>query len=77
MADGRLSVVFSYSEAIHDRRTIAALGDRYMDALRGLVDAARSAPAASDGSDLFPAARISDRDLRTVLAQMGDAGAEP
>jgi non-ribosomal peptide synthase protein (TIGR01720 family) len=70
VADGRLHVGFTYSEQVHDARTIEARLARCVEALRRIAGAARAPGAVLTPSDV-PAARLGQRDLDRLVARLG------
>ncbi|MFT3764372.1 MAG: condensation domain-containing protein [Minicystis sp.] len=58
ISDGRLDVAWSYSESVYRRRTVEALAEAYMDALRALIahclspEAGGATPSDFDKADL-------------------------
>jgi amino acid adenylation domain-containing protein/non-ribosomal peptide synthase protein (TIGR01720 family) len=74
VADGRLSLVWSYSDDIHDEATISALAHRYIEVLGELIDhCCRSGPEADDGytpSD-FPLAGLDHTALDLIAQHFG------
>ncbi|AGC44899.1 non-ribosomal peptide synthetase [Myxococcus stipitatus DSM 14675] len=65
--EGRLTLVWTYSEAAHQARTIQSLAERCMHALRQLIDARGSADARRFTPTDFPLARLSQSVLDQVL----------
>src|SRR4029078_11445070 len=47
---GRLSISFAYSEKIHQAETIAALGERFTQSLRRLVEHCRDSKAGREAT---------------------------
>jgi non-ribosomal peptide synthase protein (TIGR01720 family) len=70
VAAGRLRLVWSYSESLHDRETIQALAEGFLVNLRSLIAHSRSERAPVFTPSDFPEARISQRDLDTLLARV-------
>jgi amino acid adenylation domain-containing protein/non-ribosomal peptide synthase protein (TIGR01720 family) len=69
---GRLETHFTFSATHDDPTTIAALADRYAEALRALLRAAQdAAPAALAPSD-FPLARLTATSLDALSARYND-----
>lgn len=69
VADGCLTLTWTFCEAIHDRATIAALAARYEDRLRLLVEHSRSAGPQYTPSD-FPAAGLDQKSLDALVAKL-------
>jgi amino acid adenylation domain-containing protein/non-ribosomal peptide synthase protein (TIGR01720 family) len=71
MVDGRLRLTFTYDERLHDRRTLQALADRFLSSLRALIAHGRSGQAGGFTPSDFPEARFSQKELDTLMAQIG------
>jgi amino acid adenylation domain-containing protein/non-ribosomal peptide synthase protein (TIGR01720 family) len=67
--DGRLRMVWTYSETIHRRETVAAVAGGFVDALRSLIAQCSSTAARGLTPSDFPAAKVSQKDLETVLTR--------
>ena len=63
VADGRLRVVWTYSENLHRRATIEALARRFLLALQGIVAHCRSAEAGGRTSSDFPLAKLTQAEV--------------
>ncbi|MEP6802063.1 MAG: amino acid adenylation domain-containing protein [Acidobacteriota bacterium] len=67
--DGRLRFSWLYSENLHRRETVAALAERFEVSLRAILLHCRTAEPRYTPSD-FPGARMSSKDLETLVARM-------
>jgi non-ribosomal peptide synthase protein (TIGR01720 family) len=76
VTDGRLRVDFSYSVNRHDRGTIEGWVEDYLAALRELAEHGSTADSDRPSPSNFPSARVSQRDLDTLLQQLGGGGSE-
>jgi non-ribosomal peptide synthase protein (TIGR01720 family) len=68
---GRLRLTWTYSESCHDVRTIQGLIDRFLDALRRLIEHSRGTAAAAFTPTDFPAARLSQKELDRLMSRIG------
>ena len=68
--DGRLQMVWTFSEAVHRRETIDDLATRYERALRALVDHCRTVSASQYTPSDFPAARLDQKSLDALVAKI-------
>ncbi len=71
IAEGRLSVSFSYSDRLHLPATIERLASAFMEALRGLIAHCRRPEAGGLTPADMPLARLSPARLDHVLATVG------
>jgi non-ribosomal peptide synthase protein (TIGR01720 family) len=69
IAGEQLEVEWRYSANLHRAATIEALAQRYMTALRSLIDHCRTRPIGVTPTD-FPDADLSQADLDDLLAQL-------
>jgi non-ribosomal peptide synthase protein (TIGR01720 family) len=69
IAGEQLEVEWRYSANLHRAATIEALAQRYMTALRSLIDHCRTQPLGVTPTD-FPDADLSQADLDDLLAQL-------
>ena len=68
--DGRLRLTWSYSQMIHDRAVIERLAKRYTGILQALIEDCRSSHARGFTPSDFPAARIDQRTLDALVAEI-------
>ena len=68
--DGRLTLAWTFSEAVHTQATIDALASRYVDALRLLIDHCRTAATRQFTPSDFPEARIDQKSLDALIAKL-------
>ena len=71
VSDGCLRLTWTYSRALHDRATVEALVDRFLAALRALIDHCRSTESGGFTPSDFPEARVSQKDLDKLMARVG------
>jgi non-ribosomal peptide synthase protein (TIGR01720 family) len=71
---GRLRVLWTYSEDLHNRQTIQSLADRFTASLRELIEHCRATAAGGFTPADFPEARVSQRDLDKLMARIGKRG---
>ncbi|WP_164018189.1 non-ribosomal peptide synthetase [Pyxidicoccus trucidator] len=71
--DGRLSLLFIYSENLHEQTTIEALAKGFLAHLRTLITTSRSDDAKRLGTADFPLASLTQPVLDTLLQQQGPA----
>ncbi len=71
VANGRLAIVWAYSENRHRRGTIEALAGRFLDALRSIVEHCTAPGVEGFTPSDFPLARIDQADLERLLAGAG------
>jgi amino acid adenylation domain-containing protein/non-ribosomal peptide synthase protein (TIGR01720 family) len=71
VADGRLALTWTFSEAIHRRDTIEELARRYEHTLRLLIDHCRTLEDPQHTPSDFPAARLDQRSLDALIAKLG------
>jgi non-ribosomal peptide synthase protein (TIGR01720 family) len=71
VADGRLALTWTFSEAIHRRDTIEALARRYEHTLRLLIDHCRTLENPQHTPSDFPEARLDQRSLDALIAKLG------
>jgi non-ribosomal peptide synthase protein (TIGR01720 family) len=67
---GRLQVDWLYSDRVIDESIVAALADRYRDALEELIAHCISRDTGGYTPSDFPEAQISQQDLESVLKQL-------
>jgi non-ribosomal peptide synthase protein (TIGR01720 family) len=70
VVDGRLQMVWTYSQTIHRRETVAALAEGFIEALRSLIAHCSSAAVTGLTPSDFPAARVSQIDLDRVFSKL-------
>jgi non-ribosomal peptide synthase protein (TIGR01720 family) len=68
---GRLRLTWTYSESCHDARTIQGVIDRFLDALRTLIEHCRTTEDGGFTPSDFPKARTSQKDLDKLMARLG------
>jgi non-ribosomal peptide synthase protein (TIGR01720 family) len=71
--DGRLRMVWTYSENIHRRETVTAVAEGFVEALRSLIAHRPSTTGSRLTPSDFPAAKVSQEDLDTVFARLRDS----
>ncbi|HKH47030.1 MAG TPA: amino acid adenylation domain-containing protein, partial [Thermoanaerobaculia bacterium] len=71
LAGGRLRCAWTWSESLHEARTIQGLADRFAGALRALIEHSRTAGAGGFTPTDFPTARISQKDLDKIMGRIG------
>jgi non-ribosomal peptide synthase protein (TIGR01720 family) len=76
VAGDELRVVWYYSGNLHHEATIAALAERFLEALREVVGAAAAEKPAYAPSD-FPAARLDQRSLDALVSALRRSGEAP
>ncbi|WP_163996532.1 non-ribosomal peptide synthase/polyketide synthase [Pyxidicoccus caerfyrddinensis] len=69
--DGRLSLLFIYSENLHARSTIEALSQRFLTHVRALITESHSDDAKRRGTADFPLATLTQPALDALLQQEG------
>jgi non-ribosomal peptide synthase protein (TIGR01720 family) len=74
LVSGRFHVCWSFSEAIHRRATIEGLAQSFVRALRDIVAHSETPAAGRYTPADFSKARVSQRDLDTVLSSLSKAG---
>ncbi|MEO8429881.1 MAG: amino acid adenylation domain-containing protein [Acidobacteriota bacterium] len=67
---GRLQVAWIYSEEVHSRSTILRLAAGFETALRALIGAARDGRTGDYTPSDFPRAKLSQKDLDTLLTKI-------
>ncbi|NPC79102.1 amino acid adenylation domain-containing protein, partial [Pyxidicoccus fallax] len=72
VSDGRLRVVWAYSQNLHTRATIESVAHRFLAALRELVEGRSTPDAARRSPGDFPLARLTPAVLERVLRQYPD-----
>ncbi|MFD8819292.1 condensation domain-containing protein, partial [Streptomyces sp. NPDC059627] len=73
VADGRLSLVWSYSDEIHDRATISGLAHHYIEALGELIDACCRPEDDGCTPSEFPLAGLDPAALDLIAQHFGSA----
>jgi non-ribosomal peptide synthase protein (TIGR01720 family) len=71
VAGGRLRLTWVYSENRHDARTIQGLIDRFLGALRALIEHCRTTREGGFTPSDFPEARANQKDLDKLMARIG------
>src|SRR5579871_2714396 len=71
LVDGRMSVAWEFNRRIHARVEIEALGKRYGEHLQRLVDHCLAPDTFGFTPSDFPAAKLSQRSLDTLVARAG------
>jgi non-ribosomal peptide synthase protein (TIGR01720 family) len=71
LADGRLRLTFTYSDTLHGRATVQSLADRVLASLRALIAHGRSGQVGGFTPSDFPEARVSQKELDSLMAQIG------
>jgi non-ribosomal peptide synthase protein (TIGR01720 family) len=71
VSGGRLRLTWTYSKALHCRRTIETLADSYLSALRELIEHCRSNESGGFTPSDFPEARVNQEDLDKLMARVG------
>jgi amino acid adenylation domain-containing protein/non-ribosomal peptide synthase protein (TIGR01720 family) len=71
---GRLEVVWTYSDSVHDHATVQALAEAFVGSLRLLVSLCRSRAAAACVPSDFPLAGLEEDGLEALLARLADLG---
>jgi amino acid adenylation domain-containing protein/non-ribosomal peptide synthase protein (TIGR01720 family) len=77
IVEGRLRLVWNYSENLHDRRTIEALADHFLGCLRSLVAHCRNEQIAVFTPSDFPEAEFSQYELGILMAGLMRSGTRP
>ncbi|WP_324290034.1 non-ribosomal peptide synthetase/type I polyketide synthase [Pyxidicoccus sp. MSG2] len=72
VSEGRLKVTWAYSANVHQRATIQTVANRFLDALRELVEGRSSPDAARRSPGDFPLARLTPASLERLLRQYPD-----
>jgi non-ribosomal peptide synthase protein (TIGR01720 family) len=67
---GRLQATFTYSRNLHRKETIELRAGRFFEKLRGLVSHCRQLETRSFSPSDFPAARIDQKTLDTLISQL-------
>ena len=67
---GRLTITWTFSEALHQRETMEALAGRYESALRLLVDQCRKMTTPAYTPSDFPAAGLDQKSLDALVAKL-------
>ena len=70
VADGQLSLTWTYSEALHRRATIEDLASRYESTLRLLVDHCCSIATPQHTPSDFPGAKLDQKSLDALIAKL-------
>jgi len=73
VAQQQLQLDWDYSTAVHDRKTIEQLADRFLTTLRSLIAESRSAQGSANTPSDFPKANINQADLDKLLTRMSQA----
>ncbi len=71
VAADQLQLTWTYSEQVHQRATIERLANEHLAALHALIAACRAQPEERYRPSDFPKARLSQKDLDSLLAQIG------
>ena len=71
VAGGQLRIGWVFSEAIHDRATVEALAERYLAALRQLIDHGRNPVTRGYTPSDFPNADLDQHRLQEIEARYG------
>ncbi|MCP5155943.1 MAG: amino acid adenylation domain-containing protein [Ectothiorhodospiraceae bacterium] len=74
---GRMSVRFAYCHRLHRAETIVALSERYLAALRRLVEHCTASGDRGFTPSDFPRARLDQRQLDAVMGKLRRGRAEP
>ncbi|WP_342381798.1 amino acid adenylation domain-containing protein [Myxococcus stipitatus] len=69
--DGRLEVVWTFSEAVHRRETVARLAEDFLARLVVLVEASRAPDAGGHSPSDFPLAKVKQSQLDKLAARFG------
>ncbi|MEM7583702.1 MAG: condensation domain-containing protein, partial [Acidobacteriota bacterium] len=70
--DGQLSLYWLYSETVHDATTIETLAGTFDDRLRELIGLCESTQSGTELTPTdFPAAKVTQKDLNSLLRQLG------
>jgi amino acid adenylation domain-containing protein/non-ribosomal peptide synthase protein (TIGR01720 family) len=72
VAAGQLHATWTYSKEIHDRATVEALAEGYLDALRTIVEHCKDPEAGGFTPSDFAMAGLDQEGLDSLLAQLGD-----
>ena len=72
VVDGRLTLAWTFSEALHERATIEALATQYEDTLRALIDHCRTRATTQYTPSDFPAARLDQKSLDALIAKLSN-----
>jgi non-ribosomal peptide synthase protein (TIGR01720 family) len=72
--DGRLRIEFTYSANRHNRETIEGWIKDYLAAVREFTEQCSTADPGKPTPSDYPSARVSQRDLDTLLGQIGGEG---
>jgi amino acid adenylation domain-containing protein/non-ribosomal peptide synthase protein (TIGR01720 family) len=73
VADGEFRLHWLYSKNFHSRKTIEALAQSYLDALRNLISRGSSEEVASYSASDFPQAKLKQEDLDRIVQQIDKA----
>jgi non-ribosomal peptide synthase protein (TIGR01720 family) len=68
VAQGRLRLDWTYSEAVHRRETVEALAESFIRALQGLIEHCRSPEAGGFTPSDFPLAELDQAALQRIAA---------
>jgi non-ribosomal peptide synthase protein (TIGR01720 family) len=71
VSSGRLRVGFTYGEAVHERASIVAFGERFLEALRALITHCLSPQAGGYTASDFQAGKLS-QNVVDMLTSLGD-----
>ena len=70
VSEGRLEVVWTYSENVHERSTVEKLAQKYAERLRLLIDHCSQPHAGGYTPSDFSKARLSQRDLDRLISKL-------
>ncbi|NBD17976.1 MAG: amino acid adenylation domain-containing protein [Cyanobacteria bacterium] len=74
VAQQQLQLDWTYSRAVHDRRTIEQLADQFLKVLRSLIAESKSGQGGADTPSDFPKANLNQADLDKLLTRMTNGG---
>ena len=74
VTSGRLQLDWTYSQKIHQRATVERLARSYLEALQTLIKHCLSKDAGGSTPSDFPAARLNQKQLDKLMAQIKQTG---
>ncbi|WNZ66150.1 hypothetical protein QEG98_21305 [Myxococcus sp. MxC21-1] len=69
--DGRLVVLWTFSEAVHRRETVTRVAEDFLARLQALVHASRAPDAGGHSPSDFPLAKVKQAQLDKLSARFG------
>jgi non-ribosomal peptide synthase protein (TIGR01720 family) len=73
---GRLDMNWTYDQSLHNANTIEMLAEDYMEELRAFIKHCYEPQSAAQSPSDFPAARLTEDQLKSLFSRMEAVGAE-